>query len=514
LIYGKTFKQNNVFHELERTEESMLDSLKIVLRDLGAIMIIIGFVTLAVLIVPIIFGEYYAIKPLLITVVAYFGLGVPSYAVCKNAGETQLKHAMSSAAFGWILLSLVGAIPFLFMSEHGLTVGMDPLSAVFESVAGWTGTGLTMVVHENNLPYTLQFWRTVIQWVGGVGVIVLTLAILARPGTGSFTLYKSEGREQKIQPSIVSTVRTIWWIFLLYTVVGVIALYIVGVVTGHGMNLWEAVNHCMTGIATGGFSVTDDSIASYGVATQIVVIILMILGAIAFVAHYDLLKGRIKKFFSDTQTQALFILILLGAIALTFVNLPTYGGNLLRTIKLSGFQFISAITCTGFATVDLAQWGGAAKLILSFAMVVGGAAGSTAGGIKLFRAILLAKGTGWRIRKALSTPRRVFVYKLGKKPLSAEEAFEEVNEAAIISFMWMLLLFVGVLIISYVLPQQPLDNVIFEVCSAQGNVGLTSGITSPSMPGIAKITLIFNMWRGRLEIIPLLVLIKTFIGRD
>ncbi|HID25109.1 MAG TPA: TrkH family potassium uptake protein [Thermoplasmata archaeon] len=492
----------------------MLESLRIVLRDLGGIMIIVGFVTLAVLIVPIVFGEYEAIKPLLLTLLMYFGLGVPFYAGCRNAEETQLKHAMSTAAFGWVLLSLIGAIPFLFMSEHGLTVGMDPLSAFFESVAGWTGTGLTMVVHENNLPYTLQFWRTVIQWVGGVGVIVLTLAILARPGTGSFTLYKSEGREQKIQPSIVSTVRTIWWIFLLYTLLGIIILFIIGAVSRNGMGLWEAINHCMTGIATGGFSVTNDSIASYGTATQFVVTVLMILGAIAFVTHYDLLKGRVRKFLSDAQTQALFILIILGVFALVFVNLSTYGGNFMQSIKTSGFQFVSAITCTGFATADIAQWNGAAKLILSFAMIVGGAAGSTAGGIKLFRAILLAKGTGWRIKKALSTPRRVFVYRLGKKPLSAEEAFEEVNEAAIISFMWMILLFIGVLVIAYMLPQQDLSNVIFEVCSAQGNVGLTTGITGPNMPDLAKVTLIFNMWIGRLEIIPILVLIKTLIGRD
>ncbi|HEC87366.1 MAG TPA: TrkH family potassium uptake protein [Thermoplasmatales archaeon] len=494
----------------------MLDSLKIILRDLGSILNIVGLVTLSVLIVPIIFGEYAAIKPILLTALVYCGLGTPLYFLCKNAGETAPKHAMSTASLGWLLLSLIGAIPFLFMSEYGINVGMDPLSAFFESVAGWTGTGLTMVVHENNLPHTLQFWRTMTQWIGGVGVIVLTIAVLARPGTGSFTLYRSEGREQKIKPSVISTVRTIWWIFVLYTIIGIVVLFFIGLFSNGGMTPWEAINHAMTGIATGGFSVTDDSITSYNALTQFVTTILMILGAIAFVTHYELLKGKVLKFLSDAQTKALFTLIFLGVIALVFFNIrnPMYAGNILRAVKESGFQFISALTCTGFATADISQWSEAAKLILSFAMVVGGAAGSTAGGIKLFRFILLTKGAGWRIRKALSTPHRVFAYRLGSKSLSTNDAFEIVNEAAIISFMWLFLLFISILVISYVLPLQSLTNVIFEVCSAQGNVGLTCGITGPTMPDIAKITLIFNMWIGRLEIIPILVFIKTIIGRD
>ncbi|HEX17035.1 MAG TPA: TrkH family potassium uptake protein, partial [Thermoplasmatales archaeon] len=207
----------------------MLDSLKIVLRDLGGLLIIVGFVPLLVLIIPLVFGEYEALKPMLLTSMVYFGAGLPLYFGFKNSGETNLRLAMITASLGWLIVSVIGSIPFLYMSESGITSGMDFLSALFESVAGWTGTGLTMVANESNLPHTLQFWRTIIQWVGGVGVIVLTLAILARPGTGSFTLYKSEGREQKIHPSIISTVRSIWWIYLLYTILGIVVLSIVGI---------------------------------------------------------------------------------------------------------------------------------------------------------------------------------------------------------------------------------------------------------------------------------------------
>lgn len=421
---------------------------------------------------------------------------------------------MVTAALGWVFVSLIGSIPLWLLPYDTLTLAtMDPLSAFFESMSGWTGTGLTMVDKENLLPYTLQFWRSFIQWIGGVGVIVLTLSVLARPGTGSFVLYRGEARDQKTHPSIVSTVRTIWWIFLLYTIIGIIALILIGFFDPSGMNIWQSINHAMTGIATGGFSVTDNSIAGFGPASQITIIILMIFGSVAFAAHYDLLKGRIRKFFSDAQLRAMIFLIIFGIAGLTFLNLTEFGDNLFESFGKSSFQFISALTCTGFATVEnLPDWTESTKLILSLAMVVGGAAGSTAGGIKLVRAILLSKGVGWRIKQAISTPRRVFVHKLGEKPLSKEDAMDLINEAAIISFMWILLLSAGVIIIGFIYPNETLGSVIFEVCSAQGNVGLTAGITSISMDPYAKTMLIINMWIGRLEIIPIIVLIRSLFG--
>ena len=497
-----------------------MSDLKTVLRDIGAIFILLGFVTLGVLIVPLFFGEYGseslfdALSPLLITSFVFFVVGIPLYYFFKDAEPANFKSAMVTAALGWLIISLIGSIPFWLIPYNTSTlVYMNPLSAFFESMSGWTGTGLTMIEKESLLPYTLQFWRTIIQWIGGVGVIVLTLSILARPGTGSYVLYRGEARDQKTHPSIVSTVRTIWWIFLLYTIIGIIVLSIIGIITNDGMTLWQSINHAMTGLATGGFSVTDDSIAGFGLITQIAVIVLMIFGSIAFVAHYDLLKGRIKKFLSDTQFKAMIAIIILGITVLVLLNLKFFGNDIFYSLRQSSFQFISAITCTGFNSVNnLSGWTESTKLMLSFAMVVGGAAGSTAGGIKLFRAILLYKGVGWRIKRAISTPRRVFVHKFGEKTLSKENAMDLINEAAIISFMWILLLATGVLIIATLLPSETISDVIFEVCSAQGNVGLSTGLTNIYMEPIAKIMLIFNMWIGRLEIIPIVVLIRSIFG--
>ena len=494
-----------------------MSDLKTVLRDLGGIFIVIGIITLVSLAVPLYFGEYYALSPMTITVFIFFIVGTPLYYGFKKADAANFKSAMVTAALGWLFISLIGSIPF-FLIQYNINTGfhMSFLSAFFESMSGWTGTGLTMVEHENLLPHTLQFWRSLIQWVGGVGVIVLTLSILARPGTGSFVLYKGEARDQKTHPSVVSTVRTIWWIFLLYTIIGSIILITVGMISPAGMDPWQSINHCMTGLATGGFSVTDNSMTDFGVISQIIMVLLMITGAIAFAAHYDLLKGKIKKFLSDAQLQAMIMLLILGIIALTLINLNdpnlSYKNNSLLALKESGFQFISALTCTGFASANIASWTESAKLILSFAMIIGGAAGSTAGGIKLFRAILLAKGAEWRIKRAISTPRRVFVHKLGAKSLSKEDAMDLINEAAIISFMWVILLSIGIVTIAYIFPSETLGNVIFEVCSAQGNVGLSTGITNIYMPVSAKIMIIFNMWIGRLEIIPIIVLVKSMFG--
>ncbi|HZD43018.1 MAG TPA: TrkH family potassium uptake protein, partial [Methanomicrobiales archaeon] len=330
-----------------------------------------------------------------------------------------------------------------------------------------------MAVHENHLPRVLQWWRSFIEWVGGVGVIVLTTAILARPGSGSLTLYESEARSEKIHPSIVSTVRTIWWIFLLFTVISTLLLWVAG------MPPWDALNNAMTGLATGGFSVADHSIGTYHSATiDFAVVPVMILGSIAFPVHYLIMQGDLSKLWTDLQTRWVFGFFGLGTVVLTV--LLTAGhvyGSSFQDFRYGIFQFVSAASCTGFQTAGNlgTSWSSSAQLVTSLGMVVGAAAGSTVGGIKLIRAATLLKGTLFRIQDVFYPSMAVRHFELNGRSLSELELAREFEEAAIISFLWVVFLGLGVFcLLLTVNPKFTTANAIFEVASAQGNVGLST----------------------------------------
>ncbi|WP_137285023.1 TrkH family potassium uptake protein [Halorussus salinisoli] len=520
-------------------------------RDLGRMLEALAVLTFASLLIPLVWGEYYAIPPIAVSGLVPFAIGEWLTARYADAADPGQLHGMTIAASGWFFVALFGSLPFLLVAwtvhldpgvlgtpnltgraASTLAAFRDPLNAFFESMSGFTGTGLTMTDDESSLPHTLQWWRSFIEWVGGVGVIVLTTAILARPGSGSLTLYESEARSEKIHPSIVSTVRTIWWIFLLFTFVSVLLLWVAG------MPMWDAINHAMTGLATGGFSITDNSIATYdSVAIDFALLPVMVLGSIAFPVHYLILQGDLRNFYRDLQTRWVFLYFTVGTLGLTAIlhsndvyapSSVVLGGvtlngtvaSLFQSFRYGAFQFVSAASCTGFQTAGSlgTDWSPQAQLLVSFGMVVGAAAGSTVGGIKLVRALTLVKGTRFRIQDVFYPPSAVRTFSLDGRQLSDEEASKEFEEAAIITFLWFVFLALGAFVLLVVLPVGgtdgfTLENVLFEVASAQGNVGLSSGITGPSMPTPAKVMFLFNMWIGRLEIIPVLVLLRGAFTR-
>ncbi len=480
--------------------QTLTADVKIIVKELGSVLKIFSYVCLFAVVIPLIFKELHAIPSIVVTgAVAYasahFMLSLPEEA------EPKIRHAMIVAALAWIIIPLYSTIPIMVVED------MPFLDCMFECVSGWSGTGLTMVIHEDQLTHTIQFWRSLMQWIGGMGVIVLMISILARPGTGAYSLYKSEGRIEKIHPSIVSTVKTMWKIFFIYTVLGVVLLWLCR------MPLWDAINHAMTGIATGGFSVVDNSIGYYdSPLIDYALLPLMTAGAISFVVHYRMIRVDRKIFFTDPQNKAFFLITAAAVAYLTYINLDVF--TISSSFRYSCFQFVSALTCTGFQTADVHVWSESSKLILAIAMVIGGAAGSTVGGIKLIRLILLYKGVIWKFKKVSLSPNMVILHKLGSKSLTPEEANEEVAEAALISFLWIVFLFLGIFVLLRTVPAEfTLGDVIFEVASAQGNVGLSTGITGPGMGGIAKVMLIFNMWIGRLEIIPVLMLLRLVVKR-
>ena len=476
----------------------------ILCRNIGDLLIVLGGVLLSVIVVPLIFREYSMIPGLLIPASASLLLGLCLMYLFKTDDVLETRHAMTIAALCWLVAPLFCAIPFVLGSH------IPFLDAYFESMSGWTGTGLTMIAHPSELSHTLQFLRSFMQWLGGVGVIVLVISIIARPGTCMYTLYHAEGRDTKITPRIGDTIRTIWRVYLALTAAGVGLLWLAG------MPLWDSINCAMTGIGTGGFTVTDGSIGEYhNVAIEIALIPIMLAGAIPFLVHYRVITRSMSSYLRDIQCRAILAMVLIGVIALLLENALSRGGDPMITLTDSIFQFVSAITCTGFRTADIYRWTPTAHIILIIAMIVGGTAGSTSGGIKTMRAIMVVKGVGWWLKKIALPKEAVIPFRIGKRTLAEAHKNEELVEVSLLLNLWIIFLLLGVVVLLHVVPAGfNLDDVILEVASAQSNVGLSTGITTASLPAAGKIVLIFNMWIGRLEIIPAIFLLRTLLVRE
>jgi trk system potassium uptake protein len=486
--------------------------LRIISRDLGLICALVGMMSLGTLAVAAAWGEWDMIIPFAGAGGIALAIAAALYFPLRGGAEAQLKHGLVIAAIGWLLVALLGGIPFLLSSiassNEAAAVFSDYGNAVFEAMSGFTTTGLSVVSRPEELPHTLQWWRSFSQWIGGIGIIVMVLGFIPMPIRAGRGLFFAE-RETKIHPSITATIRTMWWIYLLYTFVGVILLW------GVGMGMWDAINHSMTALATGGFSTASTNMGNYpGWGVRLVVLVLMLLGAMSFVTHYDLLRGARVNFRTNFH-QTRWLVLLCGSIAVVLLLENLRSGAAVSSGAWL-FQAVSAATTTGFQTESLASWSEASKLVLVIAMFIGGAAGSTAGGIKVMRAAVLLRGMGWWLNKTISSPQRVLGFRIGGEKLSPEDANARVQGAAVMFFAWLVCTLVGTLVLMHFVPEEfTMADSLFEVVSAQSTVGLSVGITSAEMSLVAKIVLILNMWMGRLEVLPVLVMFRAlFRGFD
>ena len=463
-------------------------SLLIILHYLGYIMQGLGIVLLSPIIVELIYGDYFNCIYFIIPCMISFALGTIFVRSYKNNEMLKLKYAMVVSSLAWLWASLISAVIMVFY------VNAPFIDAFFENMSAWTGSGLTLFADVEILPYSILFLRSLEQWIGGLGVVVIFVTILIRSGTSAARLYKSEAREEKLSPNIRNTLRKSLQIYLLFTGLG-LALYILA-----GLPVFDAINLTFTTISTGGMSIKNANVGFYhDNIVYAITMFLMILGATSFTVHYKIIKTRGKSFFKDIQVQVMLSLIILATLGVIFLtrNEPV------ETL----FHVISAITTTGAnisSPAYMTTWPSLSLMVLMVLMMIGGSSGSTVGAMKIIRVITAIKGINLTLTKLISPQGRVLSVKIAGKKLKETE----IREATAYLFLYLVFLLFGWGVFLY-FGYDPFQS-LFDIISTQGNVGLSLGVIGPGLPDAIKIVLTFLMWIGRLEIIPVLILIRAF----
>ncbi len=463
-------------------------SLLIILHYLGYIMQGLGIVLLSPIIVELIYGDYFNCIYFIIPCMISFALGTIFVRSYKNNEMLKLKYAMVVSSLAWLWASLISAVIMVFY------VNAPFIDAFFENMSAWTGSGLTLFADVEILPYSILFLRSLEQWIGGLGVVVIFVTVLIRSGTSAARLYKSEAREEKLSPNIKNTLRKSLQIYLLFTGLG-LALYILA-----GLPVFDAINLTFTTISTGGMSIKNANVGFYhDNIVYAITMFLMILGATSFTVHYKIIKTRGKSFFKDIQVQVMLSLIILATLGVIFLTRN-------EPVEIL-FHVISAITTTGAnisSPAYMTTWPSLSLMVLMVLMMIGGSSGSTVGAMKIIRVITAIKGINLTLTKLISPQGRVLSVKIAGKKLKETE----IREATAYLFLYLVFLLFGWGVFLY-FGYDPFQS-LFDIISTQGNVGLSLGVIGPGLPDAIKIVLTFLMWIGRLEIIPVLILIRAF----
>lgn len=486
--------------------------LRIIGFNISKVAYIVGFLSLLPIVMAVLYGEFDTIPYFLICSAVSFLLGSLLHHFLYTKEEMELKHAVVMAAIAWLLAPILVSIP-IWLSNFTASF----LDAAFEGVSGFTGTGLTLALDIDHMSRSVNFWRHFLQFMGdGIGIIVVSLSILGRTEMSSVLAFKGEGKDVGIRPSIVRTSRIIIGIGVVFLIIGAAIFTVAGVQDGldFGTALYDGLNHSMTGYATGGFSVRSQNLLYYhSVWVEVAAIVVMIFGALNFNLHYAILSGKKREILKNMEVKVLLFLLLAAGF---FISVNLLSSNLYTTtdalFRKGLFHVISAQTTTGFQTISsvhiMVLWPVFSVVLLSITMLLGGSANSTCGGVKMLRVGVLFKALVNEVKRAL-LPRTAVVsgsfHHIEDTPLSDTI----VRGAAVIALGYLILFSFGTMVT--VLHGYELEEAMFETSSALGNVGLSSGITSPSMPSMLKVTYMFLMWAGKLEVIAVFVLIGFII---
>ncbi len=464
---------------------------------------IVGILTLffgLTMIFPLFVGLYYqdqsvipVLKSMGITVIA----GLVFHILFRSAKAESIsqREGMAIVAIGWTAVGLFGALPFYIGN------GLSFVDAFFESVSGFTTTGSSILTNIEALSKGLLFWRSFIQWLGGMGIIVLSVAILPFLGLGGMQLYKAEVPSpvpDKLRPRIRDTARILWKVYALISLAEVILLML------GGMDLYDSLCHTFTTMPTGGFSTQNASIAHFNSAYfDIIFIIFMILAGINFSLHYQMLKGKPLAFWRDSECRFFFgVVIILTAV----VSFNIYGSvyeKIGQALRYGAFQVVSIVTTTGYATADYEKWPAMSQLILLLCMFLGASAGSTGGGVKCLRVMLCFKFC-YKELFSIIHPHAVTHIKIGGKT---------VPEDVMRSILGFLALYIGIFALSSVLLAGlgvDLVTSFGAVAACLGNIGPGFGLVGPAdnfaqIPYLGKWLLIWCMLLGRLEVFTVII---------
>ena len=474
---------------------------KTIINILAALLIVMGISMLMPLLISYMYGEP-DFRGHLKSSVICFCLGLPIWYITRKNRSLSSKDGFAIVSLAWLLVALTGTFPFYFTDS--ITSFTD---AWFESMSGVTTTGSSILSDVEILPHGVLFWRSFLQWIGGMGIIVFTIAILPLLGVGGVQLFKAEVPgpvADKIRPRVKETAKILWMVYIGFTAVETILL------AAFGMPLFDAVCHSFTTMPTGGFSTQNASLGAYeSNAIQYIVIIFMFIAGANFTLHFRAITGNFKSYSKDSEFLTYFGIIILTSI-LIFANINAASQSWSHDTFLDSlFQTVSIITTTGFGTSDYELWPFFSQFLIIILMFVGGMGGSTGGGMKIARIILLIKFAATETRRMLHS-RAIIPIRIGSRYIS-----EDVIRNTLGFFLIYISIFVLTTLILTML-NLDFESAIGAAASAIGNIGPGLGDYGPTdnfllLHPFGKWMLSFCMLLGRLEVFTVMVLFsKTF----
>ncbi len=481
----------------------MILNYRAIIKISGILILILAGLMLPSLLVSFFYGEGDAINAFLLSIFSMLLVGsMITFTVKADFAHLKIRDGFAIVALCWTLSSLLGAIPFIIS-------GYIPnfFDAFFETVSGFTTTGSSILTDIEALPKGLLFWRSFTHWVGGMGILVLAIALLPMLGINGQRIARAETTGPifgKLTPKISESSKILYTIY-----VGMTLLEIILLLPGE-MTLFDAMIHTFGSVGTGGFSNYNTSIAHYDNAYyEIVISVFMLLAATNFTLYYYVLKGRWKDFFSDSELRLYLLIVAISVLLIAFnLWLNDSYNSMGQSVRYALFQSASIITTTGYASANYDLWPAFSKMILFILMFIGGCSSSTGGGIKVIRILLLFKllrrGVGIRLH-----PRAVFSTKINEKPIPADTI------SAVVSFifLYMGIYFVGTLLLS--LENFDLITTASAVAACLGNIGPGFNLVGPVLnysifSDLSKLMLSILMLVGRLELFTIILLFTRY----